>query len=88
MKKMGVWVALSAAIEVEIFLPSITALPSVPPLPVLPTLPPAVPGIPSFLTVSDPGLDSLTLEWGPPKDQNGRLTGYTLTYQPGMSSQH
>ena len=45
MKKMGVWVALSAAIEVEIFLPSITALPSVPPLPVLPTLPPAVPGL-------------------------------------------
>ena len=48
----------------------------------------AVPGIPAFLTVSDPGLDSLTLEWGPPKDQNGRLTGYTLTYQPGMTSGH
>uniref|UniRef100_A0A8C5AXL6 Neuronal cell adhesion molecule n=1 Tax=Gadus morhua TaxID=8049 RepID=A0A8C5AXL6_GADMO len=48
--------------------------------------PEGVPGIPSFLTVSDPGLDSLTLEWGPPKDQNGRLTGYTLTYQPVNSS--
>ncbi|KAF3859567.1 hypothetical protein F7725_021966 [Dissostichus mawsoni] len=27
-------------------------------------------------------LDSLTLEWGPPMNNNGRLAGYTLKYQP------
>uniref|UniRef100_A0A8C9ZJJ8 Neuronal cell adhesion molecule a n=1 Tax=Sander lucioperca TaxID=283035 RepID=A0A8C9ZJJ8_SANLU len=41
------------------------------------------PGPPSFLNVVNPGLDSLTLEWGPPMNNNGRLTGYTLKYQPG-----
>ncbi|KAJ8002671.1 hypothetical protein DPEC_G00161310 [Dallia pectoralis] len=43
--------------------------------------PEGVPGRPSFLRISNPNLDSLTLEWGPPSDQNGRLTGYTLKYQ-------
>ncbi|XP_061770255.1 neuronal cell adhesion molecule a isoform X4 [Nerophis ophidion] len=44
--------------------------------------PEGVPGPPSFLNVLNPSLDSLTLEWGPPLNNNGRLIGYTLTYQP------
>ncbi|XP_032360954.1 neuronal cell adhesion molecule a isoform X9 [Etheostoma spectabile] len=44
--------------------------------------PEGVPGPPSFLNVINPGLDSLTLEWGPPMNNNGRLAGYTLKYQP------
>ncbi|XP_061524472.1 neuronal cell adhesion molecule a isoform X2 [Phycodurus eques] len=44
--------------------------------------PEGVPGPPSFLNVLNPSLDSLTLEWGPPVNKNGRLTGYTLKYQP------
>uniref|UniRef100_A0A3P9H003 Neural cell adhesion molecule L1 n=1 Tax=Oryzias latipes TaxID=8090 RepID=A0A3P9H003_ORYLA len=44
--------------------------------------PEGVPGPPSFLNVASPGLDSLSLEWGPPVNNNGRLTGYTLRYQP------
>uniref|UniRef100_A0A3P9K2K3 Neural cell adhesion molecule L1 n=1 Tax=Oryzias latipes TaxID=8090 RepID=A0A3P9K2K3_ORYLA len=44
--------------------------------------PEGVPGPPSFLNVVSPGLDSLSLEWGPPDNNNGRLTGYTLRYQP------
>uniref|UniRef100_A0A8C7XYD6 Neural cell adhesion molecule L1 n=1 Tax=Oryzias sinensis TaxID=183150 RepID=A0A8C7XYD6_9TELE len=44
--------------------------------------PEGVPGPPSFLNVVSPGLDSLSLEWGPPVNNNGRLTGYTLRYQP------
>ncbi|XP_028255198.1 neuronal cell adhesion molecule a isoform X2 [Parambassis ranga] len=44
--------------------------------------PEGVPGLPSFLNVINPALDSLTLEWGPPVSHNGRLTGYTLKYQP------
>uniref|UniRef100_A0A8C1QG45 Neural cell adhesion molecule L1 n=1 Tax=Cyprinus carpio TaxID=7962 RepID=A0A8C1QG45_CYPCA len=28
-------------------------------------------------------LDSLTLEWGPPHERNGRLSGYTFKYQTG-----
>ncbi|XP_063357346.1 neuronal cell adhesion molecule a isoform X9 [Pelmatolapia mariae] len=44
--------------------------------------PEGVPGPPSFLNVINPGLDSLTLEWGPPINNNGRLTGYILKYQP------
>ncbi|XP_055795453.1 neuronal cell adhesion molecule-like isoform X14 [Salvelinus fontinalis] len=43
--------------------------------------PEGVPGRPSFLKITKPSLDSLTLEWGPPYDRNGRLTGYTLKYQ-------
>ncbi|MCJ8736073.1 hypothetical protein PDJAM_G00254670 [Pangasius djambal] len=43
--------------------------------------PEGVPGRPAFLKVVDSNLDSLTLEWGPPHERNGRLTGYTLKYQ-------
>ncbi|KAJ0057684.1 hypothetical protein NL108_011783, partial [Boleophthalmus pectinirostris] len=48
--------------------------------------PEGVPGRPSFLNVVNPGLDSLTLEWGPPQRHNGRLLGYTLKYQPVNST--
>ncbi|XP_054910741.1 neuronal cell adhesion molecule a isoform X5 [Poeciliopsis prolifica] len=41
-----------------------------------------VPDLPSFLSVMDHGLDTLTLKWGPPLSNNGRLTGYTLRYHP------
>ncbi|XP_018620981.1 neuronal cell adhesion molecule-like isoform X11 [Scleropages formosus] len=43
--------------------------------------PEGVPGLPVFLEVIKPTLDSLTLEWGPPSERNGILTGYTLKYQ-------
>ncbi|KAM9334917.1 neuronal cell adhesion molecule a [Symphorus nematophorus] len=48
--------------------------------------PEGVPGPPSFLKVLNPGLDSLTLEWGPPVQNNGRLAGFTLQYQPVNST--
>ncbi|XP_077357006.1 neuronal cell adhesion molecule a isoform X18 [Festucalex cinctus] len=44
--------------------------------------PEGVPGPPSFLNILNPSLDSLTLEWSPPLNKNGRLIGYTLRYQP------
>ncbi|XP_018602887.1 neuronal cell adhesion molecule a isoform X12 [Scleropages formosus] len=44
--------------------------------------PEGVPGNPEFVRVTNPTLDSLTVVWGPPKEPNGRLTGYTLRYQP------
>uniref|UniRef100_A0A7N6AZV4 Neural cell adhesion molecule L1 n=1 Tax=Anabas testudineus TaxID=64144 RepID=A0A7N6AZV4_ANATE len=44
--------------------------------------PEGVPGPPSFLNVLNPGSGSLSLEWGPPMNNNGRLAGYTLKYQP------
>uniref|UniRef100_A0A8C2KYC7 Neuronal cell adhesion molecule n=1 Tax=Cyprinus carpio TaxID=7962 RepID=A0A8C2KYC7_CYPCA len=34
--------------------------------------------------VSTFDLDSLMLEWGPPYERNGRLTGYTFKYQTGL----
>ncbi|XP_062317465.1 neuronal cell adhesion molecule-like isoform X3 [Osmerus eperlanus] len=43
--------------------------------------PEGVPGHPSFLRITNPNLDSLTLSWGPPHNRNGHLTGYTLRYQ-------
>ncbi|XP_053496979.1 neuronal cell adhesion molecule a isoform X1 [Ictalurus furcatus] len=43
--------------------------------------PEGVPGRPAFLKVTRSNLDSLTLEWGPPHERNGRLIGYTLKYQ-------
>ncbi|KAJ8008781.1 hypothetical protein DPEC_G00081980 [Dallia pectoralis] len=43
--------------------------------------PEGVPGPPSFLRIKNPNIDSLTLEWGPPQENYGRLTGYTLKYQ-------
>ncbi|XP_067236507.1 neuronal cell adhesion molecule isoform X4 [Chanodichthys erythropterus] len=48
--------------------------------------PEGVPSVPSFFRVSASDLDSLTLEWGPPHERNGRLTGYTLRYQTVNSS--
>ncbi|XP_041692910.1 neuronal cell adhesion molecule isoform X13 [Coregonus clupeaformis] len=48
--------------------------------------PEGVPGRPSFLRITNSNLDSLTLEWGPPNDHNGHLTGYTLKYQPAVPS--
>uniref|UniRef100_A0A673BVY7 Neuronal cell adhesion molecule-like n=1 Tax=Sphaeramia orbicularis TaxID=375764 RepID=A0A673BVY7_9TELE len=45
--------------------------------------PEGVPSAPSSLVITNSNLDSLTLEWNPPHDRNGRLTGYTLKYQPG-----
>uniref|UniRef100_A0A8D0C9K5 Neural cell adhesion molecule L1 n=1 Tax=Scleropages formosus TaxID=113540 RepID=A0A8D0C9K5_SCLFO len=48
--------------------------------------PEGVPGNPEFVRVTNPTLDSLTVVWGPPKEPNGRLTGYTLRYQPSESS--
>uniref|UniRef100_A0AAQ5XVE1 Neuronal cell adhesion molecule a n=1 Tax=Amphiprion ocellaris TaxID=80972 RepID=A0AAQ5XVE1_AMPOC len=47
--------------------------------------PEGVPEQPSFLNVVNHGMDSLTLEWGPPTNNNGRLAGYTLKYQPGIN---
>ncbi|XP_077939614.1 neuronal cell adhesion molecule isoform X14 [Gasterosteus aculeatus] len=44
--------------------------------------PEGVPSAPSSLRVSNPNLDSLTLEWSPPHERNGHITGYTLRYQP------
>uniref|UniRef100_A0A3Q2Q487 Neural cell adhesion molecule L1 n=1 Tax=Fundulus heteroclitus TaxID=8078 RepID=A0A3Q2Q487_FUNHE len=44
--------------------------------------PEGVPGPPSFLRAVNHGLDTLTLEWGPPLSNNGRLTVYTLKYHP------
>ncbi|XP_076589936.1 neuronal cell adhesion molecule-like isoform X15 [Chaetodon auriga] len=43
--------------------------------------PEGVPGTPTSLIVTNPNLDSLTLEWSPPHVRNGRITGYTLKYQ-------
>nr|XP_033491831.1 neuronal cell adhesion molecule-like isoform X12 [Epinephelus lanceolatus] len=45
--------------------------------------PEGVPSAPTSLVVTNLNLDSLTLEWNPPHDRNGRITGYTLKYQPG-----
>ncbi|XP_078530442.1 neuronal cell adhesion molecule isoform X13 [Lissotriton helveticus] len=49
--------------------------------------PEGVPNKPSYLRITDPMLDSLTLEWGPPVPPNGILTEYTLKYQP-INSTH
>ncbi|XP_042571880.1 neuronal cell adhesion molecule-like [Cyprinus carpio] len=43
--------------------------------------PEGVPSAPSFFKVSTFDLDSLMLEWGPPYERNGHLTGYTFKYQ-------
>ncbi|XP_029992604.1 neuronal cell adhesion molecule-like isoform X5 [Sphaeramia orbicularis] len=48
--------------------------------------PEGVPSAPSSLVITNSNLDSLTLEWNPPHDRNGRLTGYTLKYQPVNNS--
>ncbi|XP_059190436.1 neuronal cell adhesion molecule-like isoform X3 [Centropristis striata] len=48
--------------------------------------PEGVPGIPTSLEVTSLNLDSLTLKWSPPHERNGRITGYTLKYQPVNNS--
>ncbi|XP_034542290.1 neuronal cell adhesion molecule-like isoform X2 [Notolabrus celidotus] len=48
--------------------------------------PEGVPGAPTSLSVTNTDLDSLTLEWRPPHVRNGRITGYTLKYQPVNNS--
>ncbi|XP_025064767.1 neuronal cell adhesion molecule isoform X3 [Alligator sinensis] len=49
--------------------------------------PEGVPSAPSFLKITDPMLDSLTLEWGLPTYPNGILTAYILKFQP-INSTH
>ncbi|KAM4874314.1 neuronal cell adhesion molecule isoform 17-T19 [Thomomys bottae] len=49
--------------------------------------PEGVPSAPSSLKITNPSLDSLTLEWDPPSHPNGILTEYTLKYQP-INSTH
>ncbi|XP_032444356.1 neuronal cell adhesion molecule-like isoform X12 [Xiphophorus hellerii] len=44
------------------------------------------PGPPASLSVTNPSLDSLTLEWSPPHEHNGHITGYNLKYQPVNNS--
>ncbi|KAM6424849.1 neuronal cell adhesion molecule isoform 6-T6 [Rhynochetos jubatus] len=44
--------------------------------------PEGVPGSPSFLKITNPTLDSLTLEWGSPTHPNGVLISYILKFQP------
>ncbi|KAM9246512.1 neuronal cell adhesion molecule isoform 6-T6 [Leptosomus discolor] len=44
--------------------------------------PEGVPSSPSFLKITNPTLDSLTLEWGSPTHPNGVLISYTLKFQP------
>uniref|UniRef100_A0A8C8VQZ6 Neuronal cell adhesion molecule n=1 Tax=Pelusios castaneus TaxID=367368 RepID=A0A8C8VQZ6_9SAUR len=44
--------------------------------------PEGVPSSPSFLKITNPTLDSLTLEWGSPTHPNGVLIAYTLKFQP------
>ncbi|XP_034444751.1 neuronal cell adhesion molecule-like isoform X15 [Hippoglossus hippoglossus] len=48
--------------------------------------PEGVPGAPTSLIVTNSNLDTLTLEWSPPHDRKGRITGYTLKYQPVNNS--
>ncbi|XP_035858866.1 neuronal cell adhesion molecule-like isoform X26 [Sander lucioperca] len=48
--------------------------------------PEGVPGAPTSLVVTNTNLDTLTLEWNPPHDRNGHITGYTLKYQPAVTS--
>ncbi|KAM4734193.1 LOW QUALITY PROTEIN: neuronal cell adhesion molecule-like [Anableps anableps] len=44
------------------------------------------PGPPASLSVTNPSLDSLTIEWSPPHEHNGHITGYNLKYQPVNNS--
>ncbi|KAL2103118.1 hypothetical protein ACEWY4_002286 [Coilia grayii] len=48
--------------------------------------PEGVPGPPASLTITNPSLDSLSVEWAPPQEDNGRLTSFTLQYQSVNSS--
>ncbi|XP_051547375.1 neuronal cell adhesion molecule a isoform X7 [Myxocyprinus asiaticus] len=44
--------------------------------------PEGVPGPPAEFKVRNMDLDSLIVEWAPPLEDNGHLTGYLLKYQP------
>lgn len=44
-----------------------------------------VPGPPTHLKVRNLNLDSLIVEWAPPVEDNGHLTGYLLKYQSSRS---
>ncbi|XP_073798531.1 neuronal cell adhesion molecule isoform X21 [Danio rerio] len=48
--------------------------------------PEGVPGAPASLRVSAADPESVLLEWSPPHQRNGRLTGYTLRYHAVSSS--
>ncbi|XP_037834149.1 neuronal cell adhesion molecule-like isoform X15 [Kryptolebias marmoratus] len=48
--------------------------------------PEGAPGPPTSLEVAKTDLDSLTLNWSPPLEHNGHITGYTLKYQPVNNS--
>ncbi|XP_078098195.1 neurofascin homolog (chicken) a [Mustelus asterias] len=41
-----------------------------------------VPGKPTSLRIRQPDLESITLQWTPPRDPNGIITGYTIMYHP------
>ncbi|XP_078730984.1 neuronal cell adhesion molecule-like isoform X2 [Lampetra fluviatilis] len=49
--------------------------------PIIANTPEGVPGKVVGLQVSQTTLNSVTLEWKPPAERNGILTGYTLTYE-------
>ncbi|XP_073802212.1 neuronal cell adhesion molecule a isoform X33 [Danio rerio] len=44
--------------------------------------PEGVPGPPTNVNIRNLNLDSLLVEWTPPLEDNGHLTGYLLKYQP------
>uniref|UniRef100_A0A1A8CIW8 Neuronal cell adhesion molecule n=1 Tax=Nothobranchius kadleci TaxID=1051664 RepID=A0A1A8CIW8_NOTKA len=48
--------------------------------------PEGVPGPPASLVVTNQSHEALTLEWSPPIEHNGHITGYTLKYQPVNNS--
>ncbi|XP_072336205.1 neurofascin homolog (chicken) a isoform X11 [Scyliorhinus torazame] len=41
-----------------------------------------VPGKPGSLWIRQPDLESITLQWTPPRDPNGIITGYAILYHP------
>ncbi|XP_078277071.1 neurofascin homolog (chicken) a isoform X2 [Rhinoraja longicauda] len=41
-----------------------------------------VPGKPDSLRIRQPDLESITLQWTPPRQPNGIITGYTILYHP------
>ncbi|XP_059806227.1 neurofascin-like [Hypanus sabinus] len=41
-----------------------------------------VPGKPASLRIRQPDLETITLQWTPPRDPNGIITGYTINYHP------
>ncbi|XP_072886744.1 neurofascin homolog (chicken) a isoform X9 [Hemitrygon akajei] len=41
-----------------------------------------VPGKPASLRIRQPDLETITLQWTPPRDPNGIITGYMINYHP------